>query len=128
MFRLYGKAVLVGAAVAFAADIALAFLVASGPRSIVVNVGIYPLAVIISVLGSIAGGMFALRNNPSHRLLVGLSVGVVLTLLQIALGLLLNGDITLANRGIGIVFGNLCGGAIASALSTGRKEKGETNN
>lgn len=127
MLLRYGKTVLVGAVVAFAADIALMLLFAFGPRSIVENIGIYPLTVIISVLGSLAGGMFALRNNPPHRLLVGLSGGVVLTLLQMVLGLLLNGHISLAGSGIGIVFGNLCGGALASVLSGGRKAESKVN-
>ncbi len=120
----YGKAVLLGGAAAFALGLLLLLVAAMGVSKGLLDVGLrYQLTVVSCVLGSFIGGVFAVRSMPARGLFVGLAVGVVLFLLQLSLGLLLFEGFTLEGGGVGLLFGDLCGGAAAGILSGGGKRK-----
>lgn len=124
MLLSYGKAVLFGGGAAFAVGLALLFLAAIGVSRGLLDAGLrYQLTVVSCVLGSFAGGVLAVRNSPARGLFVGLAVGGVLFLLQLSLGLLLFENFSLESGGIGLLFGDLCGGAAAGILSGGGKKK-----
>ena len=120
----YGKAVLIGGATAFVVGVALLFLASIGISRGLLDGGLrYQLTVVSCVLGSFAGGIFAVRGSPARGLLVGLAVGGVLFLLQLSLGLLLFEGFSMEGGGIGLLFGDLCGGAAAGILSRGGRGK-----
>jgi len=120
----YGKAILLGGAAAFAVGVVLLFLAALGVSRGLLDGGLrYQLTVVSCVLGSFIGGIFAVRNSPARGLLVGLAVGGVLFLVQLSLGLLLFESFSLESGGIGLLFGDLCGGAAAGILSGGGKRR-----
>ena len=120
----YGKAILFGGVAAFITGLALLLLAALGVSRGILDGGLrYQLTVVSCVLGSFAGGIFAVRNSPARGLFVGLSVGGVLFLLQLSLGLLLFDGFSLESGGVGLLFGDLCGGAAAGILGGGGKRK-----
>lgn len=124
MLLCYGKAVLIGGAAAFAVGLAVLFLAAFGVSRGILDSGLrYQLTVVSCVLGSFAGGIFAVRSSPARGLFVGLAVGGVLFLLQLSLGLLLFEGFTLESGGVGLLFGDLCGGTAAGILSGGGKKR-----
>lgn len=124
MLLCYGKAVLIGGVAAFAVGVAVLFLAAFGVSRGMLDSGLrYQLTVVSCVLGSFAGGVFAVRNSPARGLFVGLAVGGVLFLLQLSLGLLLFEGFTLESGGVGLLFGDLCGGTAAGILSGGGKKR-----
>lgn len=124
MLLRYGKAVLLGGAVAFAVSLILLFLAAAGVSGGLLDGALrYQLAVISCVLGSFSGGVFAVRLSPARGLFVGLAVGAVLFLLQLTVSLLLYGGLSVESGGVGLLFGALCGGAAAGILSGGGKRK-----
>lgn len=95
-----------------------AVLVSAG----ILSVGAMEGAVMaVCVLGSLAGGVYAVRRVKSSALLVGLGVGAVLFLLLLTAGLLVYDETTIANGGIGVLCACLCGGAVVGIL--GRKPK-----
>lgn len=120
----YGKAVLVGGAAAFAVGLALLFMAALGVSKGLLEESLrYQLTVASCVLGSFAGGIIAVRSSPARGLFIGLAVGIVLFLVQLSLGLLLFEGFTLESGGVGLLFGDLCGGAAAGILSGGGRRK-----
>lgn len=124
MLLCYGKAILIGGAAAFAVGLAVLFLAAFGVSRGILDSGLrYQLTVVSCVLGSFVGGIFAVRNSPARGLFVGLAVGGVLFLLQLSLGLLLFEGFTLESGGVGLLFGDLCGGTAAGILSGGGKRR-----
>ena len=117
-----GKAILAGGLLAFAAGLALLLLAAAGVSRGLLDSGLrFQIAVISCVLGSLAGGIFAVRRCPGRGVPVGLCVGGVLFLLQLTTGLLAYPDLSFENGGVGLLFGALCGGAAAGILSSGSK-------
>ena len=120
----YGKAVLIGGAVAFITGLILLLLAAFGVSRGILEGGLrYQLTVVSCVIGSFTGGIFAVRNSPARGLFVGLAVGTVLFVLQLSLGLLLFEDFSLKSGGVGLLFGDLCGGSAAGILGGGGKKK-----
>lgn len=95
--------------------------------SVLVSAGALPVgsmygAVLAAcVLGTLAGGTYAVRRVGSRSLLVGLGVGAVLFLLLMTAGLIAYEGASIANGGAGILCACLCGGAIPGLL--GRKPK-----
>ena len=125
MLLRYGKAVLLGGGSAFAVSIALLLLFAAGvSRGLLEGELRYQLTVVSCVLGSFVGGVLAVRKCPVRGILVGLAVALVLFLVQLTLGLLFFDGFALESGGIGLLFGDLCGGAAAGILSGGGKKKG----
>lgn len=117
-----GKAILAGGCIAFAVGISLLLVAAAGVSRGILDSGLhYQITVISCVLGSLAGGIFAVRRCPGRGVLVGLCVGGVLFLLQLTTGLLAYQDPTFESGRIGLLFGALCGGAAAGILSSGSK-------
>lgn len=120
----YGKAVLLGGLTAFAVGLLLLFLAAMGVSRGLLDPALrYQLTVVSCVLGSFMGGIFALRGCPARGLFVGLAVGTVLFLAQLSIGLLLFEGFSLESGGIGLLFGDLCGGAAAGILGGGGRRK-----
>ena len=124
MLLRYGKAVLLGGGVAFLAGVGILFLVSFGVSRGLLDPGLrYQLTVVSCVLGSFAGGIFAVRSSPARSLLGGVAAGGVLFLLQLSLGLVLYGGLSLESGGFGFLFGDLCGGAAAGILAGGGKRR-----
>ncbi len=113
----YGKFILLGGIGAFAISLAVLFLAAVGISQGLLDAGLqYQFAVVACVLGGFVGGMFAVRNCSARGLFIGLSVGGVLFLLQLTMGLLLYDSFSLESGGVGLLCGALCGGAAAGIL------------
>lgn len=120
----YGKAVLLGGILAFLCSITFLFLISFLISEGKINTSLqYQLSVIVTVLGSLIGGVVAVQRNRDKRFIVGFSVGIVLFLLQLTFGLLCYDSFTLENGEIGLLCGALCGGAAAGILSSGRRKK-----
>lgn len=120
-----GKAVLLGGGAAFLVGLGILFLASLGISQGLLDGGLrYQLTVVGCVLGSFMGGILAVRGSPRQGLLVGMAVGAVLFLLQLSLGLLLYGGLSLESGGFGLLFGDLCGGAAAGILAGGGKRRG----
>lgn len=83
----------------------------------------YQLTIVGCVLGSFAGGIFAVRRCGTRTLLVGLAVGGVLFLLLLTIGLLFFDTMTPEAGGVGLLCGALCGGAAAGLLGSRPKRK-----
>lgn len=81
------------------------------------------MTIIGCVLGGFAGGSYAIRRCRTRTLLVGLAVGGVLFLLQVTVGVLAFGEITMEREGLGLLCGALCGGAAAGILGGKPKKK-----
>ena len=97
--------------------------------AVLVSIGLMPVnamygCVLAScVLGTLAGGTYAIQRIGNRSLLVGLSVGTVLFLLLLTAGLIAYEGATVANRGVGILCACLCGGAISGLLARKPKKK-----
>lgn len=116
----YGGKVMLGGGLAFGISLLLLFLAAVGISGGLVAVDLREqLSVVACVLGGFLGGLFAVRRCPARGLLIGVSVGAVLFLLQLTLGLLLYDTLSLENGGIGLLCGDICGGAAAGILGGG---------
>lgn len=116
----YGKSVLLGSAMGAGICLVTLFLAAAGISRGLLDAGLsYQVVVVICVISSFVGGMFAIRRCPARGLFVGLAVGTALFLLQLTAGLLLYDTLSLENGGIGLVCADLCGGAAAGILSGG---------
>ena len=95
--------------------------------AVLVSTGILPVdamegcVLAVCVLGTLTGGVYAVRRMGERRLLAGLGVGAVLFLLLLTAGLLVWEETSVANGGAGILCACLCGGAIPGIL--GRKPK-----
>ncbi len=85
--------------------------------------GMYGAALAACVLGSLAGGTYAVRRVRSRSLLAGLGVGAVLFLLLLTAGLIAYQGASVANGGAGILCACLCGGAIPGLLARKPKKK-----
>lgn len=119
----YGKAILVGGAVAFLTCVLFLLLASVGvSRGLIGSELRYQLTVVGCVLGGFAGGVFAVRSCRGRGLFVGVAVGGVLFLLQLTLGLLIYKDVSLESGGAGLLCGALCGGAAAGILSGGGRK------
>ena len=75
------------------------------------------------VLGSLIGGLIAVRRIGRSPLLVGVGVGGILFLLLLSVGALLFEDASVSNGGGMILPSCLCGGAMAGILSSRPKKK-----
>ena len=75
------------------------------------------------ILGSLAGGLLAVRLVGRSTLLVGTGVGAVLFLVLLSVGWLLFETASLANGGLLILLACLCGGAMAGILGARSKKK-----
>ena len=95
--------------------------------AVLASMGILPVSsmdasvLAVCVLGTLAGGIYAVSRSGGRSLLAGLGVGAVLFLLLLTAGLLVYDQASLANGGAGILCACLCGGAIPGIL--GRKPK-----
>lgn len=120
----YGKAVLLGGGAAFLVGLGILFLASLGVSHGLLDGALrYQLTVVSCVLGSFAGGIFAVRSSPARGLFVGMAVGGVLFLLQLSLGLVLYGGLSMESGGFGLLFGDLCGGAAAGILTGGGRKR-----
>ena len=121
----YCKSILLGGGAAFLICLAFLFLAAGGVSQGFLDPGLQErLTVVGCVLGSFAGGLFAVRRCKGRGLFVGLAVGAVLFLLQLTLGLLIYDTMSLENGGLGLLCGALCGGAAAGILGGGKRSSG----
>lgn len=121
----YGKGVLTGGAAALLISAAVLLLASLGMARGLVDAGLREqVAVAACVIGSFGGGSVAVRSCRDRSLLAGMAVGAVLFLAQVALGLLLTESASLENGGLGMLLGDLCGGAVAGLL--GGRGKGRT--
>lgn len=75
------------------------------------------------VFGGFAGGLFAVKRRCSAPLSVGLSVGVILFLLLLALGMAFFGAAPTLQTGGGVAGACLCGGGLAGVLGRGGDKK-----
>lgn len=75
------------------------------------------------VLGSLAGGMFAVLRCRTRTLLVGLGVGCVFFLLLLTIGFLFYPGISVETHGLGLLCASLAGGALAGLLGGKQKKK-----
>ena len=80
---------------------------------------LYQLTVAGCVLGSFAGGTFAVKRC-GGALLTGLTTGCVLFLLMLTIGTLCFDTVSLEEGGLGLLGGVLCGGAAAGLMGSGR--------
>ena len=83
------------------------------------------MAPAVCVLGSLLGGLYAVRRVGRRTLPVGLGVGVVLFLLLLTAGMLAYDSASLEQGGAGILCACLCGGALAGLLGglSGKKRR-----
>lgn len=124
MLLRYGREVLLGGGLALATSLILLFLTAAAISKGLLSAGLREqVTVVACVLGSFSGGLFAVRRCPARGLFVGLTVGAVLFLLQLTLGLLIYEAPSLENGGLGALCGDLCGGAAAGILAGGGKRR-----
>lgn len=120
----YGKSVLLGGVGAMLLGLLLLFLAAAGiSKGLLGAEQGYQITVISCIISSFCGGVFAVRSCPARGLFVGVAVGTVLFLLQLTLGILLYDTLSLENGGIGLLCGDLCGGAAAGILFRGGKKR-----
>ena len=70
----------------------------------------------VCVLGSLTGGLLAVRRIGRSPLPVGLGVGLCLFLLLLSAGCLLSGSASVSNDGALILLSCCCGGAMAGVL------------
>lgn len=75
------------------------------------------------VIGCAVGGLFAVLRCQARTLLVGLAVGGVFFLLLLTVGLLFYPDMSMGERGVGLLCGALFGGALAGFLGGKPKKK-----
>ncbi len=116
----YGSEVMIGGLMALGISLLLLFLAAAGISGGLVSADLREqLSVVACVLGGFLGGLFAVRRCPTRGLFVGAAVGAVLFLLQLTLGLLFYDTPSLENGGVGLLCGDLCGGAAAGILGGG---------
>lgn len=127
MLLRYGKAILLGGALAFLTCLLFLLLASFGVSRGLIGAELrYQLTVVGCVLGGFVGGVFAVRRCSARGLFVGLAVGAVLFLLQLTLGLLIYKNISLEDGGIGLLCGALCGGGAAGILSGGGRKSAKT--
>lgn len=101
------------AAVTLLALLACALLVSNGA----IGEGMMDRAVLaVCVLGSLTGGLLAVRRIGRSPLPVGLGVGLCLFLLLLSAGCLLSGSASVSNDGALILLSCCCGGAMAGVL------------
>ena len=116
----YGKTVLLGGVIAFIVCLLCLLLASVGISRGILSADLRTqLVVITCVIGSLCGGLFAVRQCQARGLIVGLAVGAVLFLLQLTLGLLLYDSLSPEKVGLGLLGGSLCGGAAAGILGGG---------
>ena len=118
-----GQLLLGGLAAALAALLALlacSLLVSSGAVS---EKAMDRAVLAACVLGSLVGGLLAVRRIGRSTLLVGAGVGGVLFLLLLSVGLLAFPSASISNGGGMILLSCLCGGAMAGILGSRPKKK-----
>ncbi|MEG1747717.1 MAG: TIGR04086 family membrane protein [Oscillospiraceae bacterium] len=75
------------------------------------------------IAGTFAGGLFAARRYRGKTLLVGLGVGAVFFLILLTVGILVLKDFSAETKGLPILCGSLCGGALAGLLCAKPQKK-----
>ncbi len=75
------------------------------------------------VIGGFSGGLFAVLRCRAKTLLVGLGAGCILFLLLLTIGSILYSDISLEQRGVGLLCACLLGGALAGLIGGRPKKK-----
>ena len=121
----YGRGILMGGAGGLILCVSLLFLTALAISGGMISVRLKDQIIIgLCVVGSFFGALLAVRSCPARGTIVGITVGSVLFLLQLTLGLLLYDSMSLENGGIGILCADLFGGAAAGVLGGGGKRKG----
>lgn len=122
MLLRYGKSVLLGGVGSVLLCLLFLFLASVGISRGLLEAGQHDQIIVITcIFSSFLGGMFAVRSCPARGLFVGIAVGTVLFLIQLTSGILLYDTLSLDNGGIGMLCGDLCGGAAAGILGRGGK-------
>lgn len=75
------------------------------------------------VLGSLAGGIFAVLRCRTRTLLVGLGTGCVFFLLLLTIGFLCYPGVSIEKHGFSLLCASLAGGALAGLLGGKPKKK-----
>lgn len=75
------------------------------------------IVIFVSVISAFAGGIFARKGWSRKKLIAGILVGVILYLLQTAIGLLAYSGGEITPNGIGNMIGCICGGGAAGLVS-----------
>lgn len=79
--------------------------------------------ILIAALAAFMGTLIASASGELHGLLLGFSVGVVMSLIQLLAGFLLSGDITLNGAKLTLVCSSVVGGGAAGIIG-GKRKKG----
>lgn len=74
-------------------------------------------------LGSLIGGLFAVKRFQAKTLLVGLSIGVLIFLFLLIAGMLLYTGVSVESHGFGLACACLVGGVLAGFLGGKQKKK-----
>lgn len=120
----YGKSVLLGGIGSVLLCLLLLFLASVGISRGLLEAGQRDQIIVITcIFSSFFGGIVAVRSCPARGLFVGVAVGTVVFLLQLSLGILLYDTLSLDNGGVGMLCGDLCGGAAAGILGRGGKRQ-----
>lgn len=113
-----------GGALAFLVTVLALFLCSVAVSNRWLGQGAMDSAVIAScVLGTLAGGLLAVRRSRGKGLLAGLGVGLILFLLLLTAGTLFYQSAALENGGLGLLLSCGCGGGLAGLLGGKTKKK-----
>ena len=120
----YGKSVLLGGVGSVLLCLLLLFLASMGISKGLLEAGQRDQIIVIScIFSSFLGGMFAVRSCPARRTFVGIAGGTEFFLIQLTFGVLIYDTLSLESGGIGMLCGDLCGGAAAGILGRGGRRQ-----
>lgn len=113
-----------GGGVALLVTVAVLFICAFAVSSRWLSQRAMDSAVIAAcVLGSLSGGMAAVRRGAGKSLFIGLGVGVILFLLLLTAGFFLFDTASFEHGGVGLLLACCCGGGLAGLLRGKPKKK-----
>lgn len=116
--------ILMGGAAALAVCLVFLFLCSVGISGGWLPEGaMYQLTISGCAVGGFAGGCLTAVRCGARTLLAGLGAGAVLFLLLLTAGVLIYGDLAVEERGLGLLFACLLGGALAGMLCSRPKKK-----